>query len=929
MKKQNQISQLQDYATYLNPSFFNKLAILSWVIVGILTMAMSLTLQAQQYQLNSLQSINLNKAAGYANTTHNVATLAPKPNGGAYIQWATNNGFNNRRRCDATSNVYVTEVNNAGQVQGADIHLGQSLPYGIAATPTGFGYLIGDGDKLIFRTVNNRNQTGSTTIMNHRAKGNCAFYTPFPEGGLADPGLDFGITGAAWAFSTPYLPEKGDIAFGGTEFATAFGHSNDFIRSTTNAATHDTHSGDAYITFNQTAGNARLSEAQGDHSLDRRIEYIGNNTFVSLRLNDVSGLRLYKHKNGQLIDNDRLFVTKTDYTNQNGSMTSDQSYQTKRCPNNPNCPMENSYGIGGNGGGTSFGFLGDLHSVGDGTLALTYGIRPGNFEHGTGAYVQKQTKNQLDFARLDANGNVLIRRNLFQPDGRVGQGNYTQFQPYERLAWVKSVMVPSGYVIFFRTESSDGAANNPKYTQGTIRMMQVDANGIITQQPTPVPAAASFNRSDEVEMLTNGTIAWASTTDGQLKLHLIPADQAITIPSAAPVAQAATNISETGFTAHWTAVGNATAYRIDLSTDNFQTFISKDQFVSGTRYTFNNLLHATNFQYRVRAFNSAGSTSNSNVANVQTLTANTVSSLACAPERKPNLYSTTTTSVQFKDQDGNILISNTADEAVSYQDFTGNPNLVLKVQQGALLLHKIISRHGIAKGQEKTKIWLDINRDGKFNETNELLFSQLINNVEDTVLIPATIPASMYRMRIRKGWDFKNACHENNYTQLEDYAVQISAAPASTSPITAGTYTITARHSGKVIDGAGGAANFNILQWEGKYSNNQKWVVEPIAGGPYFFLKCLGRKGRYVEVTGLNGGANVALRNTDLGKPNQQFVAIPSEDGNYFYIAPKENENIVLDVDRQSTDNGPNIGLWTKGQYHNQQFKFTRLPDSL
>ena len=46
----------------------------------------------------------------------------------------------------------MTEVDNTGQVVGSDITLGQSLPYGIAATATGFGYLIGDGDKLIFRT---------------------------------------------------------------------------------------------------------------------------------------------------------------------------------------------------------------------------------------------------------------------------------------------------------------------------------------------------------------------------------------------------------------------------------------------------------------------------------------------------------------------------------------------------------------------------------------------------------------------------------------------------------------------------------------------------------------------------------------------------------------------------------------------------------
>ena len=572
-------------------------------LAGIICFLLLPMLLLAQYRIENLQIIELNKQAGYADQLHNVATLAAKPNGGAYIQWASNNGFNNRSLCSATSTVYVTEVNNAGQVQGSDINLGTSLPYGIAATSTGFGSLIGDGDKLIFKTHNSGSQTGSTTIMNHRAKSNCGHYFPLPTWNLPDPGLDFGTSGPGWAFSTPYLPEKGDIAFGGNEFATAFGHSNDFKRSRSDG-TSDSHSGDAYITFNNTAGNARLSVARADHSVDRRIEHVSGNTFVSVRLNDGSGLKLYKHENGVRVAEVKLFETKTDYTNDDETTTADIPYRHRYCTqaeqntNDPKCNWKDLYGIGGNGAGTSYGVIGDLHSVGDGMLALTYGIRPASYrwnEFNQGS----QTKNQLDFALLDTNGNIDIRRILYQPTGG------------ERLAWVKSVMVDGGFLIFFKTETSNG-------TGRSVRMMVIDEEGITEQAPVVMPAVADFNRADEVEILSNGTIAWTSTVGGQLKLHLIPNSPNILLPSA-PVAKAATNSSTTSFTANWTNVGIITDYRIDVSTDNFQTFVVQNQSVNAPSFTLQqNVLADTRYSYRVRAINSAGASPYSNTMTTTT-----------------------------------------------------------------------------------------------------------------------------------------------------------------------------------------------------------------------------------------------------------------------------------------------------------------------
>ena len=111
-------------------------------VAAIALAAGTLPAHAQQYDIATIQTYDLGKQAGFADTISNVATLVAKPDGGAYIQWAASTNFNNRNRCTANSTVRVTTIDNLGQIQGDDIELGTSLPYGIAASPTGFGYLF-------------------------------------------------------------------------------------------------------------------------------------------------------------------------------------------------------------------------------------------------------------------------------------------------------------------------------------------------------------------------------------------------------------------------------------------------------------------------------------------------------------------------------------------------------------------------------------------------------------------------------------------------------------------------------------------------------------------------------------------------------------------------------------------------------------------
>jgi len=92
------------------------------------------------------------------------------------------------------------------------------------------------------------------------------------------------------------------------------------------------------------------------------------------------------------------------------------------------------------------------------------------------------------------------------------------------------------------------------------------------------------------------------------------------IPSA-PVATDASDIYDTGFTANWNTSAGASAYYFDLSqAEDFSSFEGgyEDYYVQATSLTVSGLEPETTYFYRLRAYNSAGSSGNSNTISVQT-----------------------------------------------------------------------------------------------------------------------------------------------------------------------------------------------------------------------------------------------------------------------------------------------------------------------
>ncbi len=289
-------------------------------------------------------------------------------------------------------------------------------------------------------------------------------------------------------------------------------------------------------------------------------------------------------------------------------------------------------------------------------------------------------------------------------------------------------------------------------------------------------------------LVVNNTLVPSLTITGTVSVTVIPP----------PIATAATNITSTGFTANWATVTGATGYQLDISTDNFATFITgfNSKSVTGISQAVTGLTANTAYQYRIRAVNGAGTSGNSNVITATT-SSNTGyclpahSSNTCLPDNHAYINSVSVmsgaSSVLSNAASGCPLNSATT---IGYSDYTSiNGQLNPSVGYSG----SVVTNAG---GCLYVTVFIDYNGNGLFTDAGEMVF-QITNALcgdgatnPFTFTIPANAVAGSTRMRVRADGSgegvITDPCVGYTYGETEDYTISIASATTTSVPTISG-----------------------------------------------------------------------------------------------------------------------------------------------
>jgi chitodextrinase/C1A family cysteine protease len=242
----------------------------------------------------------------------------------------------------------------------------------------------------------------------------------------------------------------------------------------------------------------------------------------------------------------------------------------------------------------------------------------------------------------------------------------------------------------------------------------------------------------------------------------------------APTNLAASNVTQTTLMLSWTASTDnvaVTGYQVYRGGTLIGTTASTSYNVSG-------LTAATTYSFYVKAYDAAGNVSNAS----NTISVTTPDQTITYCTSKGNNYSyewiASVTVGSFTNSSG----------AAGYTDFTSK---VINLQAGQAYNISLTPGFASTTYNEYWKIWVDLNGDGDFDDSGELVFdagTMSKTTVTGTLTIPAGTAAISSRMRVSMKYNgAQTSCETFSYGEVEDYTVNITQATPDTQAPTAPT----------------------------------------------------------------------------------------------------------------------------------------------
>ncbi|WP_299223709.1 immunoglobulin-like domain-containing protein [uncultured Psychroserpens sp.] len=231
-----------------------------------------------------------------------------------------------------------------------------------------------------------------------------------------------------------------------------------------------------------------------------------------------------------------------------------------------------------------------------------------------------------------------------------------------------------------------------------------------------------------------------------------------------PSGLAASNVVTTSATLNWTAVPGAT-YDLRYREVGAPSWITTS--VTGTSSNLTGLTALTQYEAQVRSKCSGGS--NSAYSNSINFTTTDVQLNYC------NSASTNTNDEYISRVQLNTIDNSSGPQF--YSDFTGISTTLTKDTQYTITVTPTWTG---TIYNEAYGVWIDYNRDGDFNDANELVFTQ--GNTQETPVsgsftIPSSAVENATRMRVTMRYNqVPGPCDNFTYGEVEDYTVVIEGS---------------------------------------------------------------------------------------------------------------------------------------------------------
>jgi hypothetical protein len=149
-------------------------------------------------------------------------------------------------------------------------------------------------------------------------------------------------------------------------------------------------------------------------------------------------------------------------------------------------------------------------------------------------------------------------------------------------------------------------------------------------------------------------------------------------------------------------------------------------------------------------------------------------------------------------------------------------------------------------------------------------------------------------------------------------------APTGANTFTAGDYTLTARHSGLLLDVPGSTSAGDTVLWQ--YGPNgtaaQEWQIDPLGNAAYRVVSKA--SGQCLDVRGANSANGAAVIQYPCNGGASQQWRIEATDSGFSKLVASHSGK-VLDVVGQSTASNTPMQQWEYGGGLNQQWKLTKI----